>query len=176
MKRNGWMSLMAVAGALAAGPLIAQMGPQQGQPQQDQQMQRDQGTMQSQEIQREQSQEMQRQQLGQEQSQQKPWADQQASLDAVRDLQQQLKDQGYYQDGNVDGLVGPKTESALREFQQAQGLDPTGEINAETLAAMGIDRSEFAAFGVEEEQMDRPEQQQPGSEQEMEQGSDLPME
>ena len=34
--------------------------------------------------------------------------------------------------------MGPKTESALRSFQQQQKLEATGKIDQETLAALGL--------------------------------------
>jgi peptidoglycan hydrolase-like protein with peptidoglycan-binding domain len=50
---------------------------------------------------------------------------------AIREAQQQLKSLGLY-DGPIDGLFGPKTEEALREYQQAQGLEVTGSLTQET--------------------------------------------
>ena len=37
---------------------------------------------------------------------------------AVRELQTLLKAAGYYQDGNLDQILGPKTEAAVIDFQQ----------------------------------------------------------
>lgn len=38
----------------------------------------------------------------------------------------------------VDGVPGPRTESALREFQTMHGLDPTGKIDDATRHKMGL--------------------------------------
>ncbi|HZP86497.1 MAG TPA: peptidoglycan-binding domain-containing protein [Burkholderiales bacterium] len=55
----------------------------------------------------------------------------------VRDVQQMLKQQGF-NPGPVDGIMGPRTEQALRSFQQARGLDTTGNVDAQTLSALGV--------------------------------------
>jgi hypothetical protein len=41
-----------------------------------------------------------------------------------------------YQPGPADGLMGPRTGSALREFQVANGLSATGQADPETLVAL----------------------------------------
>lgn len=41
-----------------------------------------------------------------------------------------------FQPGTVDGLLGGKTRSALMQFQQAQGLDQTGEVDDPTWAKL----------------------------------------
>jgi hypothetical protein len=60
------------------------------------------------------------------------WAD-----DSTRALQQKLKDQGFYY-GDVSGQPGPETAAALRRYQIRYGLRVTGEVNDETLRAMGL--------------------------------------
>jgi len=55
----------------------------------------------------------------------------------VRDAQQALNDRGYSV-GAVDGVYGPNTEQAVRDFQRAQGLDQTGQLDARTLAALNV--------------------------------------
>ena len=56
----------------------------------------------------------------------------------VRSAQQALKDKGY-DAGAIDGQMGPATESALRSFQQAQGLQQSGNLDQQTLAALGLE-------------------------------------
>lgn len=51
----------------------------------------------------------------------------------VLDIQRELAQRGYY-DGTVDGLFGPRTGQAIRDFEQAQGLKPTGEPTEGLLA------------------------------------------
>jgi peptidoglycan hydrolase-like protein with peptidoglycan-binding domain len=56
----------------------------------------------------------------------------------VKAVQQALKDKG--QDpGDIDGRMGPKTQAALREFQQKEGLKATGRVDAETTAKLGVE-------------------------------------
>jgi peptidoglycan hydrolase-like protein with peptidoglycan-binding domain len=38
--------------------------------------------------------------------------------------------------GRIDGIVGPKTRAAIREFQRSAGLSETGEIGARTRTAL----------------------------------------
>lgn len=43
-------------------------------------------------------------------------------------LQEMLQHQGYYTDGQVDGIFGPITDSAVRQFQQDNGLTVDGWV------------------------------------------------
>lgn len=56
---------------------------------------------------------------------------------AVRQIQQALNKKGY-DPGNVDGTWGESTSNAVRNFQQAQKLEPTGSLTVETIAALGV--------------------------------------
>ncbi len=51
----------------------------------------------------------------------------------VQDIQRELTQRGYY-DGAVDGLLGPRTGLAMKEFTEAQGVKPAAEPS-ETLLA-----------------------------------------
>lgn len=43
-----------------------------------------------------------------------------------------------------DGVVGPATKAAIRQFQTEQGLSVTGRLDSDTLQALGvIDSTEF---------------------------------
>ncbi len=55
----------------------------------------------------------------------------------VRSVQQALIEDGYNA-GSIDGIIGPRTSGALREFQDANGLPATGRIDSATVAALGI--------------------------------------
>jgi peptidoglycan hydrolase-like protein with peptidoglycan-binding domain len=72
----------------------------------------------------------------------------------VRSAQQALKQKGF-DAGAVDGQMGPSTESALRNFQQAQGLPQSGNLDQQTLAALGVnqDQSSAAAQGSSQSSM-----------------------
>jgi len=58
--------------------------------------------------------------------------------DDIKQVQRHLQQHGFY-DGNIDGIVGPKTRTALTQFQQQQGLPATGAWNSETANALGLD-------------------------------------
>jgi peptidoglycan hydrolase-like protein with peptidoglycan-binding domain len=57
--------------------------------------------------------------------------------DLIRQVQQRLQ-AGGYTPGTVDGALGPQTRQALRGFQKAKGLRPTGEPDTVTLDALGL--------------------------------------
>src|SRR5258705_7923211 len=58
----------------------------------------------------------------------------------VRSTQQELKDQGY-DVGPIDGVMGPKTRSALQKFQSDKGLTQTGRMDATTMKELGGGRA-----------------------------------
>lgn len=55
--------------------------------------------------------------------------------DTPSGAQARLRNLGLYF-GTVDGETGPKTQAALRRFQQAKGLDATGEVDDATADAL----------------------------------------
>ena len=57
---------------------------------------------------------------------------------SVEIVQQQLARAGDYQ-GAVDGQWGPDSVIALQKFQGQHGIQPSGELNEPTAAALGID-------------------------------------
>jgi peptidoglycan hydrolase-like protein with peptidoglycan-binding domain len=62
------------------------------------------------------------------------------SRDTVKQVQEKLSQQG--QDpGPADGILGAKTQAALKDFQQQKNLQPSGKIDQQTLAALQIDQS-----------------------------------
>jgi len=48
-----------------------------------------------------------------------------------------LARQGYYRSG-IDGIYGPGMAFALRAYQSRAGLEPTGLLDMETLASLGL--------------------------------------
>jgi len=55
----------------------------------------------------------------------------------VSEVQSKLKQWGYY-DGAIDGVYGPKTFEAVKNFQRKNGLKVDGVVGPQTAAAMGI--------------------------------------
>ncbi len=58
----------------------------------------------------------------------------------VKEVQQALKDKGY-DPGPIDGAMGARTKEALKSFQTASNLRPTGTLNAETAEKLGVQSS-----------------------------------
>ncbi|HLO78093.1 MAG TPA: peptidoglycan-binding domain-containing protein [Magnetospirillum sp.] len=59
------------------------------------------------------------------------------SSDLVRDVQRGLASRGY-DVGPQDGIFGDSTEQSLRRFQRDQRMNASGQIDAQTLAALGV--------------------------------------
>ena len=55
----------------------------------------------------------------------------------VRQIKQGLNKAGY-DTGKVDGNWNKQAETAMKNFQQAQGLEPTGHVNLTTLSLLGV--------------------------------------
>ena len=55
----------------------------------------------------------------------------------VMGMQQALKDKGF-DPGSVDGVMGPKTSSALRAYQKSENLTTTGRLDGDTRAKLGV--------------------------------------
>ncbi|HYG91350.1 MAG TPA: peptidoglycan-binding domain-containing protein [Azospirillum sp.] len=73
----------------------------------------------------------------------------------VRTIQQALNDQGSSID--VDGVWGPDTRRALRDFQQSKGLSATGRLDRDTVAALNLsDRQDDAGQSGSSGQPNRP--------------------
>jgi murein L,D-transpeptidase YcbB/YkuD len=53
----------------------------------------------------------------------------------LKQVQQQLKQAGLYK-GKIDGKYGDETKDAVRDFQQQKGLQPTGRLDQQTMAAL----------------------------------------
>ncbi|HLI83618.1 MAG TPA: peptidoglycan-binding domain-containing protein [Bryobacteraceae bacterium] len=61
------------------------------------------------------------------------------SQTTVKAAQQKLHQSGFYS-GNIDGMYGAKTRAAVREFQQNSNLNPTGQLDQETLSKLGVSK------------------------------------
>jgi peptidoglycan hydrolase-like protein with peptidoglycan-binding domain len=57
------------------------------------------------------------------------------SNNEIKQVQEQLKTAGIYK-GKADGKMGPETKQAIQQFQQQQGLQATGELDQQTMAAL----------------------------------------
>ncbi|MGH8742103.1 MAG: peptidoglycan-binding domain-containing protein, partial [Burkholderiales bacterium] len=65
--------------------------------------------------------------------------------EAVKQAQEKLSAAGHQV--QPDGIMGPKTQAALKEFQQSKGLDASGKLDQQTLAALGVSEGASASTG-----------------------------
>jgi peptidoglycan hydrolase-like protein with peptidoglycan-binding domain len=69
-----------------------------------------------------------------------------AKTGIILDIQRALAERNYY-DGTVDGLLGPRTQQAIRNFEQANGIKPTGEPSDALLARVLQSRARSEVTG-----------------------------
>jgi len=55
----------------------------------------------------------------------------------ITKVQESLRDKGYYH-AQVDGVVGPQTREAIRQYQKSENLPVTGRLDAETAGKLGV--------------------------------------
>jgi peptidoglycan hydrolase-like protein with peptidoglycan-binding domain len=60
-------------------------------------------------------------------------------------VQQRLKQSGAY-GGPTDGVWGPESTAALEQFQRANGLQVTGQLNQATVATLGLNPADLLAI------------------------------
>lgn len=71
------------------------------------------------------------------------------SKETVRDIQACLKNAGFY-DGKIDGVKGKQTKKAIKNFQEANGLQADGVVGPKTWDVLSRYMSGAAASGTEE--------------------------
>jgi peptidoglycan hydrolase-like protein with peptidoglycan-binding domain len=64
-----------------------------------------------------------------------PAAELRTRTEIVADIQRELHSRGLY-DGTIDGVFGPKTDAAIRDFEQTTGRRPSGEPSEALLQAI----------------------------------------
>jgi Putative peptidoglycan binding domain len=67
----------------------------------------------------------------------------------IHQIQQSLNEKGFSV-GAVDGEWGPRTEDALKKFQGSKNM-PSGQLNANTVTALGLNSSDFQMSGTSSE-------------------------
>ena len=70
--------------------------------------------------------------------------------DEVVAVQTKLRELGYHK-GNIDGIYGSGTKSAVTNFQKANGLSADGIAGSKTLAALGITKTPTSGEYTESE-------------------------
>lgn len=69
-----------------------------------------------------------------------PWEEVREGDDGelVAEVQEALAATGLYEDGNVDGVFGPRTAEAVIEFQRRSGVAESGTVDEPTAIALGV--------------------------------------
>ncbi len=82
--------------------------------------------------------------------------------DLVRTVQQAMTDAGITVRGGVDGVFGAGTQAAVRDFQRRAGLPVTGEVDADTYAAL-ITASGSGSSGDHADEVDGVDSEAPAN-------------
>ncbi len=59
------------------------------------------------------------------------------TFDRTEQIQTALKNAGFYK-GRIDGKIGPRTKTAIREFQKSGGMNSDGVVGSKTWEALKI--------------------------------------
>jgi len=78
------------------------------------------------------------------------------AVDLVKKAQEALKEYGI-DPGTIDGIMGPRTKSAIKMYQLENGLPETGILDSETQKALGIPAS---GQSIDPKKSDSPRHQQ----------------
>jgi peptidoglycan hydrolase-like protein with peptidoglycan-binding domain len=77
---------------------------------------------------------------GQQQQQQaanQPISPRQLGHSGVRQVQQALDKDGF-RAGRTDGIYGPETQAALKDFQKSKNIQSNGRLDRQTLSDLGV--------------------------------------
>jgi peptidoglycan hydrolase-like protein with peptidoglycan-binding domain len=66
----------------------------------------------------------------------------------IENIQEALKEKGY-DPGPIDGVMGPKTQQAIKNFQQATNLKVTGAVDAETARELDVEKATGTEAAIE---------------------------
>lgn len=91
----------------------------------------------------------------------------------AKKIQQKLQEEGFYK-GEVDGILGKETQAALREFQEAKGLESSGKLDNQTASALGIELSDIQPVRGEEEKKQYEKKEHEQMQQEPQSGETTP--
>ena len=69
------------------------------------------------------------------------------SREDVKSVQEALKNKGH-DPGPIDGVMGARTQQALRGFQRAQNTQTTGQLDSSTASALGVTLSSASGAGM----------------------------
>jgi peptidoglycan hydrolase-like protein with peptidoglycan-binding domain len=95
------------------------------------------------------------QQQGRQSTQQQAINPEQLSSQQVREIQTALKKQGF-ETGKADGKWGSETEAAVKKFQQKKNLQGNGQLDEQTLSALGVNVSPTESTGSSANESNSP--------------------
>lgn len=113
-----------------------QMQHQNAQPQPDQQANQNNGRQNAAQQPNRQVNQNTRQQ-NQQQAANEPVSPQQLGHSGVRQVQQALDKDGFHA-GRADGIYGPETQAALKDFQKSKNIQNNGQFDRQTLSDLGV--------------------------------------
>ncbi len=64
----------------------------------------------------------------------------QRDAETVKQVQEKLAAEGH-DVGQPDGKLGPKTQAALKKYQESKGLPASGQLDEKTLSELGVSKS-----------------------------------
>ena len=76
---------------------------------------------------------------------------------ALRAVQERLHAAGFY-NGATDGAWNEDSQLALQRFQENRQLQPTGQLNGATAAALGLSPQQLLGIGAPEQPQQPPQQ------------------
>jgi peptidoglycan hydrolase-like protein with peptidoglycan-binding domain len=95
------------------------------------------------------------QQQGSQSTQQQAINPEQLSSQDVRQIQTALKKQGF-DTGKADGKWGSETEAAVKKFQEKKNLQGNGQLDEQTLSALGVNVSPTESTGSSSSESNSP--------------------
>lgn len=76
-------------------------------------------------------------QQDQQQAANEPVSPRQLGHSGVRQVQQALDKDGFHA-GRPDGIYGPETQAALKDFQKSKNIQSNGQLDRQTLSDLGV--------------------------------------
>ena len=70
-------------------------------------------------------------------------------IDFNKRVQEKLRALGFYT-GPVNGEIGPNTQAALAQFQLSVPIPASGQLDEQTVAALGVERAATTSGGISE--------------------------
>ena len=67
------------------------------------------------------------------------------SSETVKQAQEKLSAEGH--NVQADGIMGPKTQAAVKEYQESKGLKPSGQLDQQTMSSLGVSQGGSASSG-----------------------------